>query len=70
MKILKLLGIALLGLALICGAGTAWLASRLSPDMEPGSPSPDVALATLDDQSLPLSSLRGKVVLLDFWSST
>jgi hypothetical protein len=29
-----------------------------------------VALATLDDQSLALSSLRGKVVLLDFWSST
>jgi cytochrome oxidase Cu insertion factor (SCO1/SenC/PrrC family) len=70
MRILKLLGIAALGLVIICGAATAWFAARLHPDVEPGTASPDVALTTPDEGSLPLSSLRGKVVLLDFWSST
>jgi peroxiredoxin len=38
--------------------------------VERGSAAPDVALATLDGGTLALSSLRGKVVLLDFWGST
>ncbi|MHC5212768.1 MAG: TlpA family protein disulfide reductase [Planctomycetota bacterium] len=70
MKIFKLLGIAVLCLAILCGAGLAWLAPRVTPDVERGSAAPDVALATLDGGTLALSSLRGKVVLLDFWGST
>lgn len=35
-----------------------------------GRRAPDLSLDTLSGQKLTLSSLRGKVVLLDFWSST
>jgi hypothetical protein len=70
MKILKLAG-GLLVLVLVAGgAGLAYLATQLAPDVELGTPCPDVAVETLDDGALELSSLRGKVVLLDFWSST
>ncbi|MBT8486473.1 MAG: TlpA family protein disulfide reductase, partial [Phycisphaerae bacterium] len=34
-----------------------------------GSPAPNFTLATLDGDSVPLSSLRGKVVVLDFWAT-
>jgi cytochrome oxidase Cu insertion factor (SCO1/SenC/PrrC family) len=70
MKILKILGIAVLGLAILCAAGLVWMAPRYSPDLPTGSAAPDVAMATLDGEPLPLASLRGKVVLLDFWSTT
>jgi peroxiredoxin len=46
------------------------MAPRYSPDLPTGSAAPDVAMATLDGEPLPLASLRGKVVLLDFWSTT
>lgn len=32
-----------------------------------GKPAPAFTLKQLDGKSLPLSSLKGKVVLLDFW---
>lgn len=35
----------------------------------PLMPAPDVALKTLDDQSFRLSSLRGRVVVLNFWAT-
>jgi cytochrome oxidase Cu insertion factor (SCO1/SenC/PrrC family) len=70
MKILKLLGIAVLGLAILCAAGLVWMAPRYSPDLATGSAAPEVALSTLDGEPLPLSDLHGKVVLLDFWSTT
>jgi cytochrome c biogenesis protein CcmG, thiol:disulfide interchange protein DsbE len=38
-------------------------------DVKPGQTAPDFEGATLTQQSLKLSSLRGKVVLLDFWAS-
>jgi thiol-disulfide isomerase/thioredoxin len=34
-----------------------------------GTPAPDFTLETLDGQSLSLSSLRGKAVLLNFWAT-
>jgi thiol-disulfide isomerase/thioredoxin len=34
-----------------------------------GKPAPDLTLSTLDGRQMPLSSLRGKVVLLDFWAT-
>ena len=34
-----------------------------------GSPAPDIELKTPDGKNLSLSSLRGKVVLIDFWAS-
>jgi cytochrome oxidase Cu insertion factor (SCO1/SenC/PrrC family) len=47
-----------------------WQAARLSPDLELGVAVADVSLTTADGEALPLSSLRGKIVLLDFWGST
>jgi hypothetical protein len=57
----------LLGLA---AAGFGWMASSLSPDIELGSIGPEVTLTTLSGEPLAVSSLRGQVVLLDFWAST
>lgn len=70
MKILKILGISLGVLVIVAGAGLYWAAGQIEPDLAIGSPSPDVTFSTLDGESLPLASLRGKVVLLDFWGST
>jgi hypothetical protein len=61
----------LCGGAVVLAVGfLGWQSARLSPDVELGSASPDVALATLDGVDLPVSSLRGKIVLLDFWNTT
>jgi cytochrome c biogenesis protein CcmG/thiol:disulfide interchange protein DsbE len=38
-------------------------------EVKPGQAAPDFEGATLGQQPLKLSSLRGKVVLLDFWAS-
>lgn len=35
----------------------------------PGQPLPDLRLPTADGQMLSLASLKGKVVLIDFWAS-
>lgn len=37
--------------------------------LEPGHPAPEVTLTKLDGAPLALSSLRGKVVLLNFWAT-
>jgi thiol-disulfide isomerase/thioredoxin len=37
--------------------------------LEAGTPAPDWTLKTLDGQDVALKSLRGKVVLLDFWAT-
>lgn len=70
MKILKFIGRLVLGLIVLGGVGLYWMSTRLEPDVEVGSQSPDVTLATLEGEALALSSLRGKVVLLEFWGST
>ena len=37
--------------------------------LPPGSSCPEISLNTPDNKSISLSSLRGKVVLIDFWAS-
>jgi len=70
MKILKTLG-GLLLLLVVAGTGFMfYMGNAISPTTELGTTTPDVALSTLDGADLPLASLRGKVVLLDFWGST
>jgi len=61
--------------ALILGAGWIWL-SRVPggvarPESLPlrGHPAPDFTLQTLDGDSLTLSDLRGKAVVLNFWAT-
>ena len=67
---LKTLGLCLAGLLVVAGGMFAWQAARLSPDLELGTTVADVSVTTADGDSLAISSLRGKVVLLDFWGST
>jgi len=67
MRILKIT----LGLLVIVVALATYKADTImKPDAELGSIAPAVAFTALDDSAVPLASLRGKVVLLDFWSST
>ena len=67
MKFLKIT----LGLLVIVVALAAYKADTImKPDAELGSTAPAVAFTALDDSAVSLESLRGKVVLLDFWSST
>ena len=42
----------------------AELEARLLPV---GTPAPNVTMIDMSDQALPLSSLRGKTVLVNFW---
>ena len=63
--------LGILGLAL--GGGIRWTAqnaSRLGP-VARGAPAPDFTLPRIDGQpgSITLSSLRGRVVVLDFWAT-
>ena len=53
-------------LALVC---TLALPLSARAEVKPGQAAPDFDSATLNQRSLKLSSLRGKVVLLDFWAS-
>jgi len=41
----------------------------LSAQLRPGDPARDFALPAVNGDTITLSSLRGKVVLLDFWAS-
>jgi thiol-disulfide isomerase/thioredoxin len=45
------------------------LTSEVSTGLEIGQRVPDITLAAPDGSSLSLSSLKGKIVLIDFWAS-
>lgn len=51
-------------IALAIGAGAYWLINR------PAAQAPEVTFATLTGEQIPLSSLRGKVVLVKFWATS
>jgi peroxiredoxin len=51
-------------LLVACGAGGYWLVSR------PMAQAPAVTFSTLTGKQLPLSELRGKVVLVKFWATS
>lgn len=46
-----------------------WSFSGVSAQVKKGTPAPEISLQDLSGQTLSLSSFKGKVVLLDFWSS-
>lgn len=70
MKILKIIGLLFAGFLVLAGGGIYWMSTQLSPDVAIGTASPDVSVTTLEGEGLQLASLRGKVVLLEFWGST
>ena len=61
------------GLAAVVVAGVAGYllfdVGRL-PEARPGKPAPDFTLTLFDGKRVTLSSLKGRPVLLNFWSST
>jgi peroxiredoxin len=59
-------------LALLLLAGARWVAlgeERPAAPVGEGHPAPDFTLPVLDDGELSLASLRGRVVLLNFWAT-
>lgn len=64
-----------LGLLLIAAVAFIWFGQRTEPTAAPspgqatGQPAPDVTLTLLDGEQIDLASLRGKVVVLNFWAS-
>lgn len=60
------------GVGLVVLAVVAYLAFEAGrvPELKVGRPAPDFTLKLFNGQSVTLSSLKGKPVLLNFWSST
>jgi len=59
------------GLVLVIGGFVAYLMTQGSAQTaRRGSPAPDFTLRLLNGQSVTLSSLRGRPVLMNFWHST
>src|SRR5687767_8102959 len=63
MAVIALIGIALAVLAAVAAS------NRAEAQVAKGDRAVDFTLKDMDGKSLKLSSLRGKVVLLDFWAS-
>jgi peroxiredoxin len=55
--------------SLIAAAAALALCASAAAEVKSGEKSPDFSAPTLAGSSLRLSSLKGKVVLLDFWAS-
>jgi thiol-disulfide isomerase/thioredoxin len=49
--------------------GTAQKPAKPVIGLEPGNQAPDLNLNDVNGKPLPLSAMRGKVVLIDFWAS-
>ncbi len=62
---------AVLVVLVVAVAGLAWWAVEYTrPHVTVGAPMPELRLASFEDESeLSLDELRGRVVVLDFWSS-
>lgn len=55
--------------ALLFTASLEGLAQGLARALDKGQTAPEIALKTLAGETIKLSALRGKVVLVDFWAS-
>jgi cytochrome oxidase Cu insertion factor (SCO1/SenC/PrrC family) len=53
----------------LAGAGLWYLSARIAPDVEVGQAMPAITMERFDGEPVSLESLRGRVVVLDFWSS-
>ncbi len=60
---------AWIGLLIFLGIIGFALVRSLRGPMRVGSPVPDFTLSTFDGQQIQLSSLKGKVVVVNFWAS-
>ena len=69
MKKINLFILAITMLSASAGFSQAPAGTKPVQGLEIGNIAPDLNLATPDGKTLSLSSLRGKVVLVDFWAS-
>jgi thiol-disulfide isomerase/thioredoxin len=60
---------AWLGVVVIGLASSMVLAAGEGPESLKGQKAPEIALKTLDGKSVMLSSMKGKVVLVDMWAT-
>ncbi|HSS49698.1 MAG TPA: TlpA disulfide reductase family protein [Thermoanaerobaculia bacterium] len=58
-----------LGIALLCLVALGAAAVAAPQPLRIGDPVPPFSLQTLDGKTLSIASLKGKVVLLDFWAT-
>ena len=58
-----------LGIALLCLVALGTAAAAGPQPLRIGDPVPPFSLQTLDGKTLDIASLKGKVVLLDFWAT-
>ena len=61
--------ILILSVALLLFGGTFSTLSSQSTALEPGNKSPEIKLPTIKGDTMALSSLKGKLVLIDFWGT-
>jgi peroxiredoxin len=64
--------VGMIALALLLVAGALWVvfgSERPAGPVGEGHPAPDFTLRTLDGEPVSLGSLRGRVVLLNFWAT-
>ena len=55
-----------MGVAVLAGL---WFSEPVAPPIRPGQPAPAFSLPALDGGTVALDSLRGRVVLLNFWAT-
>ncbi|GAB4482370.1 MAG: TlpA disulfide reductase family protein [Thermodesulfovibrionales bacterium] len=63
---LLLIAVLLVSFLAACGRNETGLPRSTAA---PGSPAPDFSLKSIDGETIVLSGLRGKVVLLEFWAT-
>lgn len=69
-KFLKWTLISLGALFVLAGGLFAWMASQVSPDLEPGQALPAATLTDAAGKPIDLASFKGRPVFLEFWRST
>ncbi|MHC4820674.1 MAG: hypothetical protein ACYTDX_03010 [Planctomycetota bacterium] len=69
-RVLKRALAVVLALVVLGVGGIAWMVISLKPGIAVAAAAPPVTLLAADGTAKSLSDLRGKTVLLDFWSST
>ena len=58
------------GVVLVAVVAYLYFEAGRAPEIRVGKPAPDFTLSLFNGQSVTLSSLKGRPVLLNFWSST
>ncbi len=58
-----------LAFALLLMGSTSFSLSAQPTGLEKGNKSPDIKLPTIKGDTIPLSALEGKIVLIDFWGT-